>query len=163
MTPHTPEELPQLDATDLKILRVLEEHPRATVVMISEQTRLARRTVQTRLENMESNGVLRPTSSRIEPAAMGYRVNAHVSVELDQRLINDTVRALREIPEVTEVQAPAGETDLLVRVVARDEKDLYRVSEEIRLCPGVVRTRTSLYLRTLIDYRLDQLVRRPHR
>ena len=56
-----------------------------------------------------------------------------------------------------------GGAPVLVRVVARDEKDLYRVSEEIRLCPGVVRTRTSLYLRTLIDYRLDQLVRRPHR
>ena len=158
MTADTKLEPPQLDKTDRRILAVLEEHPRATVVMISEQTRLARRTVQTRLENLEAGGVLRPASVRIDPASLGYRVNAHVSVELDQRLINDTVTALRKIPEVTEVQAPAGETDLLVRTVARDEKDLYRVSEEIRLCPGVVRTRTSLYLRTLIDYRVDQLL-----
>ncbi|WP_254301441.1 Lrp/AsnC family transcriptional regulator [Rothia kristinae] len=147
-----------LDRTDLRILRVLEEHPRATVVAIAERTRLARRTVQAHLERMQAGGALRSPSVRVEPESLGYRVSAHVAVELDQRQINDTVMGLTQIPEVVEVQAPAGETDLLVRVVARDEEHLYRVSEEIRLCPGVLRTRTSLYLRTLVKYRMAQLL-----
>ena len=147
-----------LDRTDLRILRVLEEHPRATVVAIAERTHLARRTVQAHLERMQAGGALRSPSVRVEPESLGYRVSAHVAVELDQRQIDDTVAGLTQIPEVVEVQAPAGETDLLVRVVARDEEHLYRVSEEIRLCPGVLRTRTSLYLRTLVKYRMAQLL-----
>ena len=107
---------------------------------------------------MQAGGALRSPSVRVEPEALGYRVSAHVAVELDQRQIDDTVAGLTQIPEVVEVQAPAGETDLLVRVVARDEEHLYRVSEEIRLCPGVLRTRTSLYLRTLVKYRMAQLL-----
>lgn len=33
------------------------------------------------------------------------------------------------------------------------------MSEEIRLCPGIVRTRTSVFLRRVIPYRMDLLVR----
>ena len=54
--------------------------------------------------------------------------------------------------------APAGETDLLCRVVARDPDDLYRAAEEIRLCPGISRTRTSVYLRLLVPYRTSRLL-----
>ena len=57
-----------------------------------------------------------------------------------------------------ECHAPAGDTDLLCRVVAKDPEDLYRVSEEIRLCPGILRTSTSMFLRTVIPYRVAPLL-----
>ena len=60
--------------------------------------------------------------------------------------------------QVIEVFAPAGQTDLLCRVVAKDPEDLYRVSEEIRLCPGILRTSTSMFLRTVIPYRVAPLL-----
>ena len=57
-----------------------------------------------------------------------------------------------------ECHAPAGDTDLLIRVVATSPDDLYRVSEEIRLCPGIVRTSTSMFLREVIPYRTTGLL-----
>lgn len=150
----------QLDHIDRTIMQVLDRNPRASVVTIAQESGLARRTVHTHLEKLEARGALRPTSARVETASLGYPIQAHVAVELDQRHINETVAALSRIPQVVEVQAPAGETDLLVRVVARDSTDLYSVSEDIRLCPGVMRTRTSMYLRTLIPYRTHQLLHR---
>ena len=44
-------------------------------------------------------------------------------------------------------------------LVARDPDDLYRVAEEIRLCPGITRTSTSVYLREVIGYRVRPLLR----
>ena len=82
-----------------------------------------------------------------------------VSAELDQSHLNEAIAALREIPEVLECHAPAGDTDLLIRVVATSPDDLYRVSEEIRLCPGIVRTSTSMFLREVIPYRTTGLLR----
>lgn len=108
---------------------------------------------------MHERGALRPHSARVKPAALGRPVAAMVQVELDQHLIAEAVDALTGIPEVLECFAPAGDTDLLLRVVATDPDDLYRVSEEIRLCPGISRTSTSLFLRQVIPYRVTGLLR----
>ncbi len=55
--------------------------------------------------------------------------------------------------------APAGDTDLLIRVAAKDPDDLYRVSEVIRLCPGITRTSTSMILRDVIPYRTTAMLK----
>lgn len=148
----------RLDATDHRILTELDSDPRATIIALSQRCGLARGTVQSRLERYEREGVLRAHSVRIEPAALGRELSAMVAAELDQHQLDRAVAALRRIPEVLECFAPAGETDLLCRVVARDPDDLYRVAEEIRLCPGIVRTRTSVYLRRLVPYRMAPLL-----
>jgi DNA-binding Lrp family transcriptional regulator len=128
--------LQELDATDKRILRALDEDPRVPIMVLAQRLGLARGTVQSRLERMA----------------------ASVSAELDQSHLNEAIAALRKIPEVLECHAPAGDTDLLIRVVATSPDDLYRVSEEIRLCPGIVRTSTSMFLREVIPYRTTGLL-----
>lgn len=149
----------ELDGIDRRILEQLDIDARMPVAMIAQKLGLARGTVQARLDKMQERDALRPHSARVKPAALGRPVAAMVQVQLDQHLIAEAVRALAVIPEVLECFAPAGDTDLLLRVVARDPDDLYRVSEEIRLCPGINRTSTSLYLRQVIPYRVTGLLR----
>lgn len=149
---------PIKDAIDRAVLEALDADPRMTILAIAHRTGLARGTVQARLERYERLGVLRANSVRIDPAALGMGISAHVAAELDQHRIDIAVDGLRAIPEIIECLAPAGETDLLCRVVARDPDDLYRVSEEIRLCPGILRTRTSMFLRQPIPYRMSPLL-----
>lgn len=151
----------QLDATDRRILATLDEDPRMSVLLIAQKTGLARGTVQARLERYRTEGLLRLASTRIPPAALGCSLAATVSVELDQHQLEAAVASLRRIPEVLECFAPAGGTDLLVRVVAKDPDDLYRVSEEIRLCPGITRTSTSVFLREVVGYRIRPLLEAP--
>jgi DNA-binding Lrp family transcriptional regulator len=150
--------LQELDATDKRILSALDEDPRVPIMVLAQRLGLARGTVQSRLERMAASGALRPNSSRVLPAALGRGVAAAVSAELDQSHLNEAIAALRKIPEVLECHAPAGDTDLLIRVVATSPDDLYRVSEEIRLCPGIVRTSTSMFLREVIPYRTTGLL-----
>ncbi len=147
-----------LDATDRKILAALDEDPRMTVLALAQRTGLARGTIHARLERYRASPALRPHSTRVTPAALGYGMAASVAVELDQHQLDEAIAGLRSIPQVIEVFAPAGQTDLLCRVVAKDPEDLYRVSEEIRLCPGILRTSTSMFLRTVIPYRVAPLL-----
>ncbi len=146
------------DDVDLLILTALDEDARMTVMALAGRCGLARGTVQARLERYRSLGLLRCHSVRVDPAHLGRGLSAMVSAELDQHLLGEAVLAVSRIPEVLECFAPAGETDLVCRVVARDPDDLYRVSEEIRLCPGILRTRTSVFLRRVIPYRMDRLL-----
>lgn len=148
----------RLDETDRRILAELDEDPRMTVLLLAQRTGLARGTIQARLERYRTEGVLRRGSTTVRPEALGYGLAASVSAELDQHRLDEAIRALARIPEVLECHAPAGETDLVVRVVARDPDDLYRVAEDIRLCPGILRTSTSVYLREVIGYRVHPLL-----
>ncbi|MDQ4501301.1 Lrp/AsnC family transcriptional regulator [Sinomonas sp. ASV322] len=148
----------QLDPTDRRILLALDEDPRLPIMVLAQKLGLARGTVQSRLERMTSNGALRPHSVRVDAAALGRGVSAEVAAELDQSQIDGAIAALGRIPEVLECLAPAGDTDLLIRVVATSPDDLYRVSEEIRLCPGITRTSTRMILRTVIPYRTTALL-----
>ena len=159
MSTHVPASEQQFDATDRALLLALDEDPRMTTMALAQRCSLARGTVHARLEKFRQVGVLRAHSTRVDPAQLGRPLSAMVAVELDQHDIQGAIDGLAKIPEVLECFAPAGETDLLVRVVAKDPDDLYRVSEEIRLCPGVTRTRTSVYLRRVIPYRTDALLR----
>lgn len=148
----------QLDSTDKRILTALDDDPRVPIMMLAQQLGLARGTVQSRLEKLTAAGVLQANSIRVTPSALGYNVSASVDAQVEQSRLLDAVAALQDIPEVLECLAPAGDTDLRVRVAAKDTDHLYRVSEKIRLCPGITRTSTTLFLRQLIPYRTTGLL-----
>ncbi|WP_030985208.1 Lrp/AsnC ligand binding domain-containing protein, partial [Streptomyces sp. NRRL WC-3744] len=54
----------------------------------------------------------------------------------------------------------SGETDLLVRVVATDAEDLYRIAGQILAVRGIERTTTALAMRELVTHRLTPLLHR---
>lgn len=64
------------------------------------------------------------------------------------------------IPEVVEVDGLSGSNDLLVRVVASDSDDLYRVAGKVLALPDVKRTKTSLAMHSLVPYRIAPLLQR---
>ena len=59
--------MPEVDATDARLLLALAEDPRASVMALSQRLGLARNTVQARLSRLESNDVLAPLDRRIRP------------------------------------------------------------------------------------------------
>ncbi|MCW2683849.1 MAG: Transcriptional regulator, AsnC family [Blastococcus sp.] len=152
--------VPDVDATDARLLLALSDDPRASVMALSQRLGLARNTVQARLTRLESNGVLAPLDRRIRPEALGYRLAAYVTVQVVQRSLADVSDALAHIPEVVEVTGLSGVADLLVEVVAKDADDLWRITEQLLAIPGIQRTDTTLALRRFVDHRVRPLLER---
>ena len=150
----------RIDAVDARLLRALADQPRATVVALAERLGLSRNTVQARLGRLEQQGALDSFERRINPAALGYPLTAFVTIRVTQRRLDDVGAALADIPEVLQVQGVAGQTDLLVQVVAANADDLYRIAGQILAIPWVERTDTALVMRELVTYRIDPLLRR---
>jgi len=150
----------RLDRSDARLLLALNDDPRATVLSLADTVGLSRNTVQARLAKYEAGGGLLSFERRVDPAALGYPLTAFITVQVIQRLLDDIATALAEIPEVLEVIGLSGPTDLLVRVVARDADDLYRIAGQILATRGIERTETGLTMRTLVDYRITPLLRR---
>ncbi len=149
-----------IDATDARLLLELVANPRATGVELATRLGLSRNTVQARLARWEAAGVLAGFERRVDPRALGYRLAAFVAVVVDQHRLADVVAELAEIPEVTEVCGTTGQTDLTVRVVARDADDLYRITGAILKIAGVQRTNMALVMQQLVGPRTAPLLQR---
>jgi len=158
--PATPKPEPVIDSTDARILRVLAADPRCSLAGIAEAAGLARNTVHSRVAKLERDGALQTFERRINPAALGYPLTAFIFVMVTQRNLESIATALREIPEVLEVDGLSGVTDLLVRIAARDADDLYRIAGQVLDIDGVEKTTTALAMRGLLQYRIAPLLDR---
>jgi DNA-binding Lrp family transcriptional regulator len=149
-----------VDQTDARLLQALGEEPRATVMALADRLGLSRNTVQARLARLDRDGALLSFQRRIDPAALGYPVTAFITVLVRQQMLEEVSNALADIPEVVEVFGLSGPTDLLVRVVAPDADDLYRIAGRVLATPGIERTETAVLMRRLVEHRLDPLLLR---
>lgn len=149
-----------LDPIDARILLALNSYPRASAAAVADGVGVARNTAQTRMARLEHPDVLDSFDRRVRPGALGYPLSAFITATVTQRSLDRVADALRDIPEVLEVSGISGEIDLLVRVVARDADDLYRIAGQVLAIPGIERTATALVMRQLVDFRLAPLLQR---
>jgi DNA-binding Lrp family transcriptional regulator len=148
-----------MDGLDARLIDLLTAEPRIGVLLASRRLGVARGTVQARLDRLRARGVITGFGPDIEPAALGYRVTAFVTLEIRQAGGHDPVAAkLALIAEVLEAHTITGPGDMLCRVVARDNADLQRVIDLIVDVPGVVRTSTVIALAAPVRYRVLPLV-----
>lgn len=147
------------DAVDARLLLTLAHNSRLTIIALAERHGLSRNTVNARLTKLEESGALGSIERRIDPAALGFPLTAYVLTTVKQRKLTVVETALAEIPEVLEVQGLSGDVDLLIKVVGRDAPDLYRIAGQILATDGVKRTRISLVIREMVDYRITPLLR----
>jgi DNA-binding Lrp family transcriptional regulator len=150
-----------LDELDATLIAVLTAEPRLGVLELSRRLRVARGTVQARLDKLVARGVITGFGPEIDPSALGFGVTAFMTLEIRQSLGHDPVAGhLTTIPEVLEAYTITGTGDLLCRIVARSNADLQRVIDEIMSYDGIVRASTLIALAKQVSYRTLPLVRK---
>lgn len=148
-----------VDALDAALLALFAAEPRIGVLAASRRLRVARGTVQARLDRLEGSGVVRGWGPDVDPQAMGFPVTAFVTLEISQASGHDPVgEHLALIPEVIEAHTVTGPGDLWCRVVARSNSDLQRVLDTVVSFPGIERSATMITLATQIEPRTLPLV-----
>jgi DNA-binding Lrp family transcriptional regulator len=149
-----------IDELDARLIELLTAEPRVGMLEASRRLRVARGTVQARLDRLQARGVITGYGPEISPAALDHGVMAFVTLEIRQAGGHDSVASqLAAIAEVLEAHTITGAGDMLCRVVARTNADLQRVIDAIVDVPGVVRTSTVIALDTPVPYRALPLVR----
>ena len=148
-----------MDDLDRRVIDLFAAHPRIGVLEASRRLRVARGTVQARLDKLTSAGVITGWGPDLSPAALGYPVTAFLTLEIrqDERTGggHDTVGThLAAIPEVLEAHTITGAGDLMARVVARSNTDLQRVIDAVLALPAIVRSSTVIALATQVPFRV---------
>jgi len=147
-----------IDALDARIILALDDDPDATILALSRALGIARNTVHARLRRLAAEGALKPFSQRLDLAALGYELLAFISLSVSQT-DPGIVTGLLRLPEVISAHYTTGDADILLQVVAKDTRDLHRVTNAILAIDGVTRTSTVISLHEAIPYRPHALLR----
>lgn len=139
----------RLDDIDRALLARLRDDGRASVSSLAADLHVARGTAQTRLNRLVADGVIRRFTIELDPEHEKQIVRAVCLVELHGTTTKAVAQVLRRIPEVVEMHATNGSWDIVADLSATSLGELDRALVELRGVRGVVRTETSILLRTL--------------
>lgn len=108
-----------MDATDKKILDLLQADAGLTVKQIAEQVALSATPCWKRIQKLEEQGFIRARVALLEPKKVNASVTVFVAIKTDQHSrewIERFNKAVTELPEVMEIYRMSGEIDYLLRV-----------------------------------------------
>ena len=148
----------ELDRIDERLIAALASFPRAGLLQLAREVGVARNTAQAHLDRLIAAGVITGFGPDLDLRRVGYAVSAFVSLEISQGRSAAVEEHLAAIPEVVEAYMTTGPSDLLCRVVARDNDHLGQIISRVLEVPGIARTTTALILATRIAPRSRHVV-----
>ena len=149
---------PVLDELDLRLIELLRARPRAGVLELSREARVARATAQARLDAMEGSGVITGYGPDIDVAAAGYAVTAFVTLEIAQGGLDQVRRELEAIPGILEAHVTTGTGDVLCRIAAGSHEDLQLSLLALGRSAAVTRPTSVIALSVLVPPRVLPLL-----
>ena len=143
----------KLDATDRKILSLLQADGRMTNAELAGRVNLSPSACLRRVDRLEEQGVVAGYAMLVNADALGLGTTVFVEVSLDgqaEDLLNDFEEAVRKVPAVMECYLMAGDADYLMRCAVADVPDYERIHKEyLSRLPHVARIRTIFAMRTV--------------
>ena len=148
----------ELDELDLRLIEVLQARPRAGVLELSREAKVARATAQARLGRMEAAGIITGYGPDIDVAAAGFPVNAFVTLEIAQGGLDEVRADLEAIPGILEAYVTTGTGDVLCRIAAASHEDLQQALLALNRSPAVTRSTSVVALSVLVPSRVLPLL-----
>lgn len=140
----------RLDKTDIKILEHLQRDARISNSDLAAKVGLSPSPCHRRLRMIEESGLVKEYVTLLDPVAVGLELTAFVEVALghkDPETIGAFQQAVMELPQIMECHIMTGESDYMLRIVAKDIESFRNlVMNRILVLPGVDRTRTNISL-----------------
>lgn len=133
-------------SVDEALLELLTADARLSTAALARRLGVARSTVQGRLERLERTGVIRGYTVRLGATTAGRQVQAHAMITVEPQQQALVERKLKGMPAVTSLLTVSGSYDLIAMLAAASTEALDAALDELRECPGVKSTSTSIVL-----------------
>lgn len=140
----------ELDATDRRLLRHLQEHGRASNLELAEAVHLSPAQCHRRHRRLEEKGLIKRYEARLDAQRIGLGVVAFIHVTMERGHIREMPKFKQHIAELAHIQecyAVTGDSDYVLKVVARDLKSLSDfLMDTLMRMPGVNSVHSSVCL-----------------
>ena len=139
-----------LDGFDLKIISVLQEDATLTAGEVAQRVGLSQSPCWRRIQRLRETGVIRRTVALLDRRQLGLNAQIFAQVKLSahgRMHLDEFNAAIRAIPEVLECYVLMGETDFMLRIVARDVEAYERLFfDRLSKLPGVQEIKSTMAL-----------------
>jgi Lrp/AsnC family leucine-responsive transcriptional regulator len=143
--------IPELDATDRRILGELQAHARISNVDLAAKVHLSPSPCLARVRALEQAGVISRYAALLDPLKLGLGVSVFIRVRLEtqgEQALETFEAAVRDCPEVMECYLMTGDSDYLLRVLVPDiEAVQHFIVKRLAKVPGVANIQSSFALK----------------
>ncbi len=136
----------QLDIKDLAILKALEENCKVPYKEMGRNLGFVASTIHARVKRMEEQGVIQQFIAMVDPAKLGYHVNAILGLSVDPTKIAEVAHDISAFPEVKLVASSTGNHDLLVHILVQDNARLGDLILKIKSINGVLQGAGNIHI-----------------
>ena len=141
----------KLDSVDLSILRDLQENGRMTNVDLASRAEISAPPCLRRVRALEKSGLIKGYHADIDGEMLGYGVTVFAQVGLKSQADNDLAAFEALVagwPQVRDCYMLAGDTDFLLRIVARDWESYNNfLTSKLTAAPNVSHVKSALAIR----------------
>ncbi len=145
----------EIDATDRRILTLLQKQGRLTYAELSEQVNLSPSACHRRVQRLEEAGFIDAYVALLNARKLGRPTTVFVEITLQgqaDELLDAFEKAVRRVPDILECHLMAGTADYLLKVVAEDTEDFARIHRQsLARLPGVAQMQSSFALRKVVQ------------
>ncbi|MDR2815264.1 MAG: Lrp/AsnC ligand binding domain-containing protein [Proteiniphilum sp.] len=135
----------ELDELDEKILRMIMDNARIPFLEVARACGVSGAAIHQRVQKLTGLGVIRGSEFILDAEKIGYETCAYVGIFLaSPSTFDNVVKELEKIPEVVECYYTTGKYDLLIKVFAKNNKDLLRIIHDQLQPLGLSRTETMM-------------------
>jgi Lrp/AsnC family leucine-responsive transcriptional regulator len=137
-----------LDATDRKLLQLLQGNDQASLGELGKAVGLAPSSVKERVRRLGEQGVIRGFHAQLDPEAVGLDLLAFMFVSwVDPAAEAPFLKRVSRDPAVMECHHVTGAWNYLLKVRLKNTTQLERfLADVIKTLPGVQRTETLIVL-----------------
>ncbi len=142
-----PGPLNTVDATDERILGLLQQNARQTFGEIGRKVGLSAPAVKRRIDRLEASGVIRGYTAIVDRGYLGQSVEAFAELRFaGSTRVDDIEDIALDVPEIQGIFTVAGDPDALAWIRVSDVQNLKRVIDRLRSSGKVTGTKTLMVL-----------------
>ena len=140
-----------MDDLDSSILSLLGADARVSVAVLARKLKVARSTIQARLERLEVTGIIAGYTVKLGEAGRLGRIRATVLLTVEPRSQPNILTRLKALAAVESIHTTSGRVDLLLQVAAQSTSALDDVLDTIGAITGVKSSESLIHLATKMD------------
>lgn len=140
-----------MDDLDRSLLALLGADARMSVATLARRLKVARSTIQARLERLETSGIIAGYTLKLGEAARQGRIRATVLLTIEPRSQAAILTRLKALAEVERIHTTSGRVDLLLQLAASSTAQLDGVLDQIGNLTGVKSSESLIHLSTKLE------------
>ncbi|MEO5323803.1 Lrp/AsnC family transcriptional regulator [Mesorhizobium sp. CC13] len=120
-----------LDDIDRRIVEILVEDARISLKELAQRVGLSSPSASERLKRLEERGVIRGFTIEVDPAALGYTLQAIVRIRPLPGKLHVVQDLIQQIPQFSECDKVTGDDCFVARLHIRSIDELDKILDQI--------------------------------